>query len=540
MVLAAFEAAITGQNGSAIHPILYQTRRAHGKEAGLPPKPIFESPSSFQVAKVGLTAVAKCQVDKMQNGAKNHDMKPLAVLLALLVAGSALANNISVTNVTVLNAAGGLADVRFDLSWDNSWHNSWAENGGSLNLTNWDAAWVFVKFRPSGGHWQQAILSPSGHVATGGTQIDVGANMAGQPVGAFVHRAADGNGTLSCPAMSLKWNYAATGLGGTNSVDVSVFAIEMVYIPPGAFYVGSGGTESDAFYSGTNPAQPYQITSEAAIAIGTNGMNYRNDSGRSGDQTGPIPAAFPKGSGAFYLMKYEISQGQYTDFLNFLDPGLANTCFPNAYGSYRNTISRTNLLYTCDAPDRACNYLTPQDFLIYLKWAALRPMDELEYEKACRGPLFPVPNEYPWGDTLITLMTGFSGVDGSGTETALPANANACVNGPIGGPVRVGLFATANSTRRDAGASYYGVMNLGDNLSELAVSVGDGYGRAFTDEPGDGNEWTAPLTWPNPSGAGFGWRGGHWQHAYPTSDRTSADSAYDGTIFGGRGARSAP
>ena len=51
-------------------------------------------------------------------------------------------------------------------------------------------------------------------------------------------------------------------------------------------------------------------------------------------------------------------------------------------------------------------------------------MDELEFEKACRGPLYPVPNEYPWGDTLLTAMTGFVGLDGSGTETAKPTNAN--------------------------------------------------------------------------------------------------------------------
>ena len=79
-------------------------------------------------------------------------MKSLAVFLASLLAGSALANNLTVTNVIVLNAANGVADVRFDLSWDNSWHSSWPEYGGALNMTNWDAAWVFVKFRCAGGH----------------------------------------------------------------------------------------------------------------------------------------------------------------------------------------------------------------------------------------------------------------------------------------------------------------------------------------------------------------------------------------------------
>jgi formylglycine-generating enzyme required for sulfatase activity len=476
-------------------------------------------------------------------------MKSLAVFLASLVAGSVLANNLTVTNVTVFNAANGVADVRFDLSWDNSWHSSWPESGGALNMTNWDAAWVFVKFRCAGGHWQHAILNASGHVATGGTQIEPGANPAGQPVGAFVHRAADSNGTLNCPQMSLKWNYAATGLGGTNAVDVSVHAIEMVYIPQGAFYVGSGGTEYNAFYAGTNTLQPYQITNEAAITIGTNGLNHVNNNtyySNGGDWIGPIPAGFPKGYNGFYLMKYEISQGQYADFLNFVDPGMAATRFPNVYGSYRYTISQTGMVYTCAAPDRACNYLSWPDLLTYLKWAALRPMDELEYEKACRGPVYPVPNEYSWGDTLMTQMTGFGGVDGSGTETATPTNANFI--GQTGGPVRVGIFATTTSSRHDAGAGYYGAMNLADNVTELVVVTGDATGRAFTNEPGDGNEWTPASTWPS-NGAGLGLRGGSWQDS-STSSQTSGrytagysaawNSLSRQPAYGGRGVRSAP
>jgi len=473
-------------------------------------------------------------------------MKRLAVFLASLVAGSALANNLTVTNVAVLNAVGGTADVRFDLSWDNSWHSSWPESGGAINMTNWDAAWVFVKFRAAGGHWQHAILNASGHIATGGTQIDPGTNKLGQPVGAFVHRSADGNGTLNCAAMSLKWNYAATGLGGTNAVDVSVHAIEMVYITQGAFYVGSGGTDYNAFFAGTNTLQPYQITNEAALTIGTNGLNYLQSVSNPGDLQGPIPAAFPKGYNAFYMMKYEISQGQYADFLNFTDAGLAATRFMNNYGNARNTILQAGLVYSADAPDRACNYLSWSDLITYLKWAALRPMDELEFEKACRGPLYPVPNEYPWGDTLFTYMTGVSGVDGSGTETATPTNANFVSGGYISGPVRVGIFATATSSRHAAGASYYGVMNLADNVAELVVSTGDATGRAFTNEPGDGNELTTAATWPNNvvQGLGQGLRGGDWGNA--AASQTS--SRYYGLYYspgrvnenGGRGVRSAP
>ena len=471
-------------------------------------------------------------------------MKRLVSFLWVLVAGSALANNITITNVSLLNATNGLADIRFDLSWDNSWHNSWTESGGAYTVTNWDAAWVFVKFRASGGHWQHAILNASGHAATGGTRIDPGTNLLGQPVGAFVHRSADGNGAVNCTAMSLKWNYAATGLGGTNAVDVSVHAIEMVYIPAGPFYLGSGGTEANAFYAGTNLAQPFQVGSEAPIAIGTNGLNYTIQDAWAGDHLGPLPAGFPKGYGAFYLMKYEISQGQYTDFLNYIDPGMAATRFLNAYGSYRNSLYPTGAVYACDAPDRACNYLGWLDLITYLKWAALRPMDELEFEKSCRGPLYPIPNEQVWGDTLVTSLSGLNGVDGSGTETATPTNANVNLGNLFYGPVRVGIFATATSGRHESGAGYYGAMNLGDNVCEWIVNCGDTTGRAFTDESGDGNEWTSASTWPN-TGYGIGVRGSSClsDSSYSrTSDRMLACSSNGGrsAANGGRGVRSAP
>ncbi len=243
------------------------------------------------------------------------------------------------------------------------------------------------------------------------------------------------------------------------------------------------------------------------------------------------------------MMKYEISQGQYTDFLNFIDPGSAATRFMN-YGNTRNTISQTGLVYTADAPDRACNYMCWLDLTTYLKWAALRPMDELEFEKACRGPLYPVPNEYPWGDTLFTYLTGFNGTDGSGTETAAPTNANFVSSGYITGPVRVGIFATATSSRHAAGASYYGVMNLADNVAEPVVTTGDATGRAFINEPGDGNELTSALTWPNNGGLGQGLRGGDWGNSTlaQTSCRYTAlwYSVGRSSTVGGRGVRSAP
>jgi hypothetical protein len=40
----------------------------------------------------------------------------------------------------------------------------------------------------------------------------------------------------------------------------------------------------------------------------------------------------------------------------------------------------------------------------FADWSGLRPMSELEYEKACRGYNTPaVPNEYAWGNAKLFL-----------------------------------------------------------------------------------------------------------------------------------------
>jgi hypothetical protein len=115
--------------------------------------------------------------------------------------------------------------------------------------------------------------------------------------------------------------------------------------------------------------------------------------------------------------------------------------------------------------------------------------------------------------------------------------------------VRVGIFATASSARHDAGAGYYGVMNLADNVSEFVVNTGDTTGRAFINEPGDGNEWTLASTWPNNSnGYGEGLRGGSFSSATSqsqVSDRSAMMLAwnyysYRYSTIGGRGVRMAP
>ncbi|MCB0765283.1 MAG: hypothetical protein KDB84_11290, partial [Flavobacteriales bacterium] len=172
------------------------------------------------------------------------------VFLALCAGGIApvAANNIQVSNTTLTGNTGSEVMVQFDISWENTWR------GGGV--ANWDAAWVFVKFKYSNGLWKHVQLATSGHVPAGGSLIDMGLltpGAAADPVinptiGVFIRRDADGTGTFSATGVQLKWDYAAQGILAYNDIaEVRVFAVEMVYVNQGAFFLGSGGDEPAHF-----------------------------------------------------------------------------------------------------------------------------------------------------------------------------------------------------------------------------------------------------------------------------------------------------
>ncbi len=186
-------------------------------------------------------------------------------------------------------------------------------------------------------------------------------------------------------------------------------------------------------------------------------------------------------------------------------------------------------------------------------------MTELEFEKACRGTIAPVPNEYPWGTTGIaasayTLANAGATNEGIATNysTTLGNVSYGTTDGASNGPLRVGIFAAngSNTGRATAGASYYGIMELGGNVDERPVTIGNVEGRAFTGLHGngalaaDGNPDGA--AWPAPASAqGAGFRGGGWIFLAPSmqvSHRTSAAalSSDRNNNPGGRGARLAP
>ncbi len=478
-----------------------------------------------------------------------------AVFCSLLLIDKAEANNLVVSSVSLGNVSLGqvTAKVQFNISWDNSWRTT----------TNYDAAWVFIKYSTNAGaSWNHAKLKTSGTNPAGfsqgsGTALDI--VVPADKTGAFLQRSANGSGSVSTSSIQFVWDYGANGVISTSTVRVEVFAIEMVYIPTNAFYVGSGGTETSPFYTYPTTTNAYLISSENAINVGaTSGYLYYASGANTGDAAGPIPAAFPKGYAAFYMMKYDISQGEYADFLNNLTSTQASTRNP-AQTTYRYTITGTYPNFSASRPDRACNFLSWADLIAYADWAALRPMTELEFEKAARGVSVPTPNEYAWGNTTIVAAATISGVE-NGTETITTTSANCNYGsttfsgGDAGqGPLRCGIFATGSSIRVTSGAGYYGVMDLSGNLWKRPVTVGNATGRAFIGSHGNGvlngtgdADLTVVTDWPPPSTAlGAGNRGGYWVNdaAYArASDRSYAayTNALRSNNIGGRAVRTSP
>jgi formylglycine-generating enzyme required for sulfatase activity len=275
-------------------------------------------------------------------------------------------------------------------------------------------------------------------------------------------------------------------------------------------------------------------------------------------------------------MKYEISQAQYRDFLNTISSSHQDTRFPNQYGNDRHYIREGSgeNPYGCDADGDgvfneandgewiACNYLSWDDLCAYLDWAALRPMTELEYEKACRGPNI-TDNEYAWGSSEYTEVQTLT--NGGTANEGVTESGNGLVNcyetstGPDG-PLRCGFAAKSNTNRREAGASYWGIMELTGNVWEFCIGVysaddppvfdgthGDG------ELGSDGNDDIS--SWPAQSDNKVGLRGGSWSNFLNTPHASTCHSHFGqvasrhamvwtstarNASIGGRGVRTAP
>ncbi|MBF0479076.1 MAG: SUMF1/EgtB/PvdO family nonheme iron enzyme [Candidatus Omnitrophica bacterium] len=504
------------------------------------------------------------------------------LIILTILAGSlfflpppARASNVTVTSVSLLAQNSGTRPIQFTVSWDNSWFVSGAPGPDA----NWDAVWVFAKFRKNSGtgwsNWAHATLDKTvgNHTAPAGSQITLGcspgvdcSNGANTVKGIFFYRSATGTpGTVTFTNSAINWLYSTDGVADGDWVDVKVFAIEMVYVPSGSFWIGDpskNGTDPFYSYGCTSPNCAYQITSENAITVGTtNGNLYYTNSVNGGDRGTPIPAAFPKGYNAFYIMKTEVSQKQYAEFLNTLNPGQQSARWVTGYfNSNRYFIKKSvdarfgvdgnnnagadgsatynSMNESDDGGWVACNYLSWMDNAAFAEWAALRPMTEFEFEKAARGDQPAVAGEYAWGNTTLTPpSSGTPSLNRQAGETTNGGNCN--YNSVISGPIRVGSYAGSGTSRTAAGAGYYGALDLSGNLWEFLVTVGNLTGRGFTGVHGSGalsgQGYAVQSLWPGWGGAqndgatGLGLRGGTWSH---TSTNESTADRFVGVASG--------
>ena len=514
----------------------------------------------------------------------------LTCMLIGLFSAFAHANNIRIIGKPVIpeddkDTINNTVLIKFDLAWDNSWKTSKPDNH--------DAAWIFVKCW-DGERWNHVYLEgpeecvpgskvPADAVNTGviysvtdrkgeNTMMDMvlepGYSEAWKEwrldpeeestkcvVGYFLHRKDFGAGHVVVPGITFKWNYGSQGFVDEDDLVVKVFAVEMVYVPKGDFYLGGvGSTDNNRHYAafttnGTTFGTPMLIKSEDAITVSNStDANTLWTWNGLGIEEGVIPKDFPKGHQAFYIMKYEMTQEAYVDFLNTLSQGqqdgrvtgTLSTFAVNAWifrdvdgagnSHYKNSVKIKTpspvVVFGCDGnnngifnevdtieydyrglmqrnidgQDIAMNYINVLDWLAYAEFSGLRPMTELEFEKACRGTMKPANDEFAWGSVTMMYLLGWGeALDiWYGTERA-----NGSYNSGAGGytwwgwwgglgqgyyvgPIRVGCFADSTTTRQSSGASYWGVMNLSDNVGEICISAYDTTGRNFVGSHGCG------------------------------------------------------
>jgi hypothetical protein len=253
--------------------------------------------------------------------------------------------------------------VHFSIGWENSWRGQVSEGTGADDVSEaWDAAWLFVKYRVGGGAWQHASLNEAGHFHPAGTSLQAGLQdpasarqVGGNPiVGFFLYRDGSGFGDFSAESVKLSLSYSENGLSHDSSFEIRLFAVEMEYIP------GQG-----------------------------------------------VVSAVPP----FYMMKHEITQQQFVDFLNTLEPAkqrLHTTASPFASegspaiqvgDAHCNDIQVLFPAYTLESrsfpaeylttqPADPCAFINQESAAAFLAWSGQRSLSEQELEVAESWILF--------------------------------------------------------------------------------------------------------------------------------------------------------
>ena len=409
------------------------------------------------------------------------------------------ANNVSLSNVTYNEVAN---TINFDLSWDNAFY---------VNSDWSDHIYIFAKYKNgNASSWDRVLFEPTGHSDNSSSvSFDIAGNsplIDGKRLGmkaGNVETYTTGSQSANCTAL------LADNITFFNP-SFKVFAIEMVQISNigNDYYVGDGSS-ANRFHKGDNLNQPYfwdhDNISSATVGTGPNDINTLHPDGIPVDS---IPSYYFRPTNN--IMKYEISQQQYVDFLNCLNRTGQNkrvatdisgtsitdvfvmTQTPNVSSTTRNGIRCDASLpaggpisFYCDFNDNAIgneyddgqniamNYLSGEDLFAYLDWAGLEPINELQYEQICRGSYAPVPGEFAWGTNgFVNAVISFGAANGSPDEVIVGAP----INGPLRNsqlPMRCGAAATTTTTRLTSGGSAYGIMELSGNVAEIVIHLRD-------------------------------------------------------------------
>jgi hypothetical protein len=490
----------------------------------------------------------------------------------LLAQTMAFAAHLKIDNASLseVNTLDKTAKVQFNVAWDNSWKND----------INCDAVWVFAKYLAPDGLWKHVNLKAasagefnysdmSPAKFSKGDSADLGLYVPAEMKGAFLFRM-KGEGSSVSKNVQLVWDYAKDGVSDDQimKVKVKVFGLEMVYVPQDKHWVGDPrmpGTENrpvNCFYKYPG-GSGYLIDSEKPILVDkVNGALYCDvDNPRSRDEVPfTIPEAFPKGYKAFWLMKYDLTSQQFVDFLNCLirkqqqnmvESDISKDEIPMYYVKTNSDTEHLRSAIVCAkkgngttepvkfytyAPARAMNFTSWSNITSYAAWSGLRPITELEFEKACLGPKELVIDQCAWGTPEVGRAETFDGADGSGMEKKVPQKGivNCCYGGGIApfdvgkktvpdnpgfeGPVSGEIFENMRvegvPQRVNDGASYYGARNLTGNVWKRCITVGHPLGRIYDARHGNGtlteDGYADVANWPGKDGAGAGNRGGVW------------------------------
>lgn len=430
-------------------------------------------------------------------------MKKIQLIITILLLNSyyVFATDLVITNYSFTgNVRDSNLSANFTVSWNNAWYNN----------KNHDGVWVFFKLRHQNDlrTHKPVAVKISGHEMIynyAKNNVEPSFYIPTHRAGIMIFLSKKYRGNVSW-RVKVELDVAQTrGIDFSNAVFGEVVGIEMVQIPKGPFYSGDADTAAQntesALYDFVDKSR-YLINSEKSLSIGKNkGSLYYNNNNTPhfrGDMNGPVSDSFPKGYREFYIMKYEMTQGNYTAFLNSLSnqPSFFRANFGGKeYYNGRGSIKIENGIYVCANPERPANYTSWDDGCAFADWAGLRPLTELEFEKAARGPNNTDTWDYPWGRSSSELVSRYYNKQG-----------DLVYEGNI-------LEKDLNDNNLELyGASYYWVMDLGGSLWERVATIGSSKGRSFKGTQGDGvldqfGNATNP-DWPNENDGGFGYRGG--------------------------------